>query len=68
MKTAISNNPTKLVMISRLLPPENRVELLSRVRLAYTEETSVCMSPGSDSVADSASTLKSREYSRGNKQ
>jgi hypothetical protein len=66
MKTAISNNQTKLVMISRLLTPENRAELLSWVRLAYTEETSVCMPSGSDSVADVASTMKSREYSCGN--
>jgi hypothetical protein len=68
MKTAISNNQTKLVRISRLLTPENRAELLSRVHLAFAEEASVCMPSGSDLVADSASTLKSREYSCGNKQ
>jgi hypothetical protein len=67
MKNAIPNNQTKLVRISRLLTPENRAELLSRVHLAYVEETSVRMPSGSDSVAGGASTLKSREYSCGNK-
>jgi hypothetical protein len=68
MKTVMPNKQTKLVRISRLLTPENRAELLSRVHLAYTEETSIRMPFGSDSVADGASTLKSQEYSCGNKQ
>jgi hypothetical protein len=59
-------NQTKLLMIYRLLTPENRAELLSRVHLAYTEETSVCMPSGSDLAVSGASTLKSREYSCGN--
>jgi hypothetical protein len=76
MKTAKPNNQTKLLRISRLLTPENRAELLSRVLQAYAEGNlgpvgPVCgvaeeypaqNLPYSDSAGDDASMLKSQRY------
>jgi predicted phosphoadenosine phosphosulfate sulfurtransferase len=68
MKNAMPNNQTKLLRIYRLLTPENRAELLSRVHLAHFAENSArkALSPGQ--AADGVSIMQSREYSCGNKQ
>ena len=54
----MSKNEVKAIMISRLLTPEHKDDLLAWVRLAYTAENSVRKSLGQDSEIDG----KSQEY------
>jgi len=56
----------EILKIFRQLSPEYRADLLAWVRLAYTAENSVKKSFGLDVMADSVSSLKTRDYSRGN--
>ena len=55
-----------LLKISRLLTPENRVNLLGFVHLGYTAENSVRKSLDYGYAADSAFGLNQKEYSCGN--
>ena len=55
----MSKNEVKAIMISRLLTPEHRDDLLAWVRLAYTAENSVRKLSGSDLEIEG----KSQEYS-----
>ena len=61
----VSGNGAKAVMISRLLTPENKPQLLAWARLAYTAENSVRKQCGFDSALDGIFVRKSQEYSCG---
>jgi len=54
-------NEVKLVMVSRLLTPEQKAQLLARIRLAHTAESSV-RNPH-DSTLSGIFELKTQEYS-----
>jgi len=56
----------EILKIFSQLSPKHRAELLAWIRLAYAAENSVRKSFGLDIMADSASSLKSQEYSCGN--
>jgi hypothetical protein len=58
------NDKAEILKVSRLLTPENRINLLSWVRLAYFAEKSA--RKGIDAVNDGVSISKPREYPRGN--
>ena len=62
----MQNNEAKIRRISRLLTPENRVNLLTWVNLAYFAENSTKKSLGIDAVNSGVSISKPREYSCGN--
>jgi len=62
----MQNNEAKIRRISRLLTPENRVNLLTWVNLAYFAENSTKKSLGIDAVNSGVSISKSQEYSCGN--
>jgi hypothetical protein len=58
-------NETKALRIYRQLTPDNRIQLLSLVRLAFLAENSVRKTLGIDAVVDRVSISKPRRYSRG---
>jgi len=62
----MQNNETKIRRISRLLTPENRVNLLTWVHLACFAENSAKKSLGIDAVNSGVSISKPSEYSYGN--
>ena len=57
----------KLIMISRLLTPANRDELMERVYLAYAAENSVRKSPGPGPAENGAFQMKPQGYTCRNK-
>jgi len=59
-------NEASVVMVSRLLTPEDKSQLLAWARLAYAAENSVRKLLGFDFAADGDSALKPREHSLGN--
>ena len=59
----MSKNEVSAVMISRLLTLENKLELLSWARLAYTAEKSARKSPGFGAAGNGGFTRKTQEYS-----
>jgi len=60
------NNKTEIRRISRLLTPDNRVQLLAWVHLAYFAENSARKSLGINAVTNGISIAKPQEYSCGN--
>jgi hypothetical protein len=61
----MQNNETEALRLSRLLTPDNRVNLLSWVHLAFFAENSARKSFGINAVIDGVSISKPREYSCG---
>jgi len=59
----MSNNKAEVRRIFRLLTPDNRVNLLTWVHLAFFAENSARKSPGLGAITDNAFTLKPQEYS-----
>ncbi|MCL2381634.1 MAG: hypothetical protein FWC64_08590 [Treponema sp.] len=57
------NNEASVVMLSRLLTPENKAQLLAWVRLAYAAENSARKAQHSVSALDGAFTQEAQEYS-----
>jgi hypothetical protein len=56
------DNKPELLMISRLLTPKCRADLLAWVRLAYAAENSMRKSLGFTVMGDETPSLKSQEY------